>query len=73
MAIISPSIRRSLQRLLVQSSSQNVNAFFFTESVFGRVATSCSRRTIHSTRVLSGDALDMADTFSRRHGKRRVV
>lgn len=27
------------------------------------------RRGIHATSAVNGDALDMADTFSRRHGK----
>jgi len=69
MAIVSPSIRRSLPRFLARTVSKtNANAIDVAVGR-GRAASACSRRTIHSTRVLSGDALDMADTFSRRHGK----
>jgi hypothetical protein len=64
MAILSPTIRRSLYRILTQQSPlSSSNAL-----VVGR-RVGFSGRSIHSTCVLSGDALDMADTFSRRHGK----
>ncbi len=67
MAIVSSSIRRSLPRFLARTVSKtNANAVAVGR---GRGASACTRRTVHSTRVLSGDALDMADTFSRRHGK----
>ena len=70
MAIVSPSIRRSLHRFLAaQSLPQNANAAEFVGRAGVVVTSSFPRRTIHSTRILSGDALDMADTFSRRHGK----
>jgi hypothetical protein len=69
MAIVSPSIRRSLHRFLAQSLPRNANAAEFVGR-YGVVVTSSFSR-IHSTRILSGDALDMADTFSRRHGKNK--
>jgi hypothetical protein len=61
MAILSSVVRRSnLRRLLLSRSSgstqQNANALLL-------------RRGIHATSAVNGDALDMADTFSRRHGK----
>ena len=72
MAILSPTIRRSLYRVLAQqspspsSNKASSNALFVgRRGGFGSLA----RRSIHSTCVLSVDALDMADTFSRRHGK----
>lgn len=72
MAILSPTIRRSLYRVLAQqppspsSNKASSNALFVgRRGGFGSLAP----RSIHSTCVLSGDALDMADTFSRRHGK----
>ena len=71
MAIVSPSIRRSLHRFLAQSLPRNANAAEFVGRYGVVVTSSFSRRTIHSTRILSGDALDMADTFSRRHGKNK--
>ncbi|KAL3810403.1 hypothetical protein ACHAXA_007031 [Cyclostephanos tholiformis] len=67
MAILSSAIRRSLPRVLARftvNPSSNANAIFIGPRGGGGGA---SRRTIHSTRILSGDALDMADTFSRRH------
>jgi hypothetical protein len=72
MAILSPTIRRSLQRVARSSikPSSNANAIFVDRRGGGDGA---SRRTIHSTRVLSVDALDMADTFSRRHREFRSV
>jgi len=69
MAILSPTIRRSLHRVLARTSSSKplTNA---NNAPSLRIGTQCiSRRAVHSTSVLSGDALDMADTFSRRHGK----
>ena len=69
MAILSPTIRRSLHQLLARKSSSkpltNVN-----NAASLRIGTQyISRRSVHATSVVSGDALDMADTFSRRHGK----
>ena len=68
MAILSPTIRRSLHRVLARTSSSKplTNA----NNAALRIGTQCiSRRAVHATSVVSGDALDMADTFSRRHGK----
>ena len=68
MAILSPSIRRSLHRVLARTSSSKplTNA---NNAASLRIGTQCiSRRAVHATSVVSGDALDMADTFSRRHG-----
>ena len=64
--ILSSNIRRSpqvLRRLLLNSGSirQQQNP------------TSLLRRGIHCTGVVNGDALDMADTFSRRHGKFTII
>ena len=81
MAIISPTIRRSLHQVLASSKKsfcKNNNVLSSSSSsslALGRVTTTrsssiiISRRAIHSTSVVSGDALDMADTFSRRHRK----
>ena len=60
--ILSSTIRRSpqvLRSLLLNNGSirQQQNP----SSLLGR--------GIHATGVVNGDALDMADTFSRRHGK----
>ena len=68
MAILSPSIRRSLHQLLARTSSSKplTNA---NNAASLRIGTQViSRRAVHATSVVSGDALDMADTFSRRHG-----
>jgi hypothetical protein len=68
MAILSSAIRRShvMRRLLLKSvrpvGLENPTARLAAEGV--------SRRGIHATSVVKGDALDMADTFSRRHGKK---
>lgn len=72
MAIVSSAVRRSLHRSLARSSSLSklpttttannaVGAFASSNRAMARVAA------IHSTAALSGDALDMTDTFSRRH------
>jgi len=67
MAILSPSIRRSLHRVLARTSSKPLTNANNAASL--RIGTQCiSRRAVHATSVVSGDALDMADTFSRRHG-----
>jgi hypothetical protein len=58
--ILSSTIRRSpqvLRRLLLNSGS------------IRQQQDPLLRRGIHATGVVNGDALDMADTFSRRHGK----
>eukprot|EP00585_Thalassiosira_rotula_P013497 CAMPEP_0196132250 /NCGR_PEP_ID=MMETSP0910-20130528/1958_1 /TAXON_ID=49265 /ORGANISM="Thalassiosira rotula, Strain GSO102" /LENGTH=1027 /DNA_ID=CAMNT_0041391847 /DNA_START=143 /DNA_END=3226 /DNA_ORIENTATION=+ len=62
MAILSTAVRRTLHQLLGKYPN-NANA---RVSVI-RGASAVSRRAIHSTSILSADALDMADTFSRRH------
>jgi len=68
MAILSPSIRRSLHRVLARTSSSKplTNA---NNAPSLRSTQVISRRAVHATSAVSGDALDMADTFSRRHGK----
>lgn len=58
MAILSSTVRRSLHRVLASNLSKNANA-----------VSPSFRRAIHATSALSADALDMADTFSRRHCK----
>ena len=79
MAILSPTIRRSLNQVLAQASSRPLNKNVTTSKLSlaalrGRptVVTS-SQRAIHSTSVVAGDALDMADTFSRRHGEYLII
>ena len=81
MTILSPTIRRSLHQVLASSKKsfcKNNNVLSSSSSssslALGRVTATrsssiISRRAIHSTSVVSGDALDMADTFSRRHRK----
>jgi hypothetical protein len=65
MAIISSAIRRSpqvLRNLLLNSGSIRQQQQLLNP-------TALLRRGIHATSAVNGDALDMADTFSRRHGK----
>ena len=70
MAILSPSIRRSLHRVLARTSSSSTPLTNANNAASLRIGTQCiSRRAVHATSIVSGDALDMADTFSRRHGK----
>ena len=60
--ILSSTIRRSpqvLRSLLLNNGSIRQQ----------QTPSSLLRRGIHATGVVNGDALDMADTFSRRHGK----
>lgn len=80
MANLSPTIRRSLNQVLAQASSRPLNKNVTTSKLSlaalrGRPPTvvASSQRAIHSTSVVSGDALDMADTFSRRHGEFLII
>ena len=70
MAILSPTIRRSLHRVLARTSSSKPLTNANNATSLTRIGTqSISQRAVHATSAVSGDALDMADTFSRRHGK----
>ena len=80
MAILSPTIRRSLNQVLAQASSRPLNKNVTTSKLSlaalrgGRpTGVTSSQRAIHSTSVVAGDALDMADTFSRRHGEFLII
>lgn len=68
MAILSPTIRRSLHRVLARTSSSSKPLTNANNAAL-RSTQVISRRAVHATSAVSGDALDMADTFSRRHGK----
>jgi hypothetical protein len=67
MAILSSTIRRShvMRRLLLDKSSNG----FLTRQQQQQQYALAYRRGLHATSAVYGDALDMADTFSRRHGK----
>ena len=66
MAILSSTIRRShvLRRLLLNNNNGPI-----ISRQNNPTALFVARRGIHATSAVNGDALDMADTFSRRHGK----
>ena len=68
MAILSSTIRRShvMRRLLLDKSS---NGFLMRQQQQQQQYALAYRRGLHATSAAYGDALDMADTFSRRHGK----
>lgn len=69
MAILSSTIRRShvMRRLLLDKSS---NGFLTRQQQQQQQQYAVAyRRGLHATSAAYGDALDMADTFSRRHGE----
>ena len=69
MAILSSTIRRShvMRRLLLDKSS---NGFLMRQQQQQQQQYALAyRRGLHATSAAYGDALDMADTFSRRHGE----
>ena len=69
MAILSSTIRRShvMRRLLLDKCS---NGFLMRQQQQQQQQYALAyRRGLHATSATYGDALDMADTFSRRHGK----
>jgi hypothetical protein len=70
MAILSSTIRRShvMRRLLLDKSS---NGFLMRQQQ--QQYALAYRRGLHATSAAYGDALDMADTFSRRHGECIVI
>lgn len=74
MAILSSTIRRShvMRRLLLDKSS---NGFLMRQQQQQQQQqyAVAYRRGLHATSAAYGDALDMADTFSRRHGKCVVI
>lgn len=66
MALLSTTIRRSnaLLRLVLTHPKQRCDA-----AAVARVGV----RALHATSAVSADALDMVDTFSRRHGEFDIV